>query len=228
VTADAPANAATTDSTANSDHRIRFESEAIPYMRQMYPAAVRLTGERCDAEDLIQETFARAYVKFHQFTPGTNLRAWLYCIMFRTFCTACRRRSRGPAEVLAADLYRAIDCQAGRIPPSSSAETEVLGILGDSAVMRALSELPQPVKTVIYLADIQGYRQSDIADIMRTPVGTVMSRLHRGRRMLASKLRPLAGSTPPRVLHQSEVTVPAPAPPAPAPAALQAGTAIAA
>jgi RNA polymerase sigma-70 factor, ECF subfamily len=216
VTADAPANAATIGTIPRSDNRIRFETEAIPYMRQMYPAAMRLTGDRCDAEDLIQETFARAYVKFHQFTPGTNLRAWLYCIMFRTFCTACRKRSRGPAEVLAADLYRAVDCQAGGIPPSSSAEAEVLGGLGDSAVMRALSELPKPVKTVIYLADIQGYRQSDIADIMCTPVGTVMSRLHRGRRMLASKLRPLSDG-PPSVLHQSEVSIPAPAQPAPPP-----------
>ena len=104
-----------------TDQRARFETDAIPYMQQMFPAAYRLTSDRCDAEDLVQETFARAYVKFHQFVPGTNLRAWLYCIMFRTFYSTCRKRSRKPAEVLAADLSQeaggqAQDSQAGLVP----------------------------------------------------------------------------------------------------------------
>jgi RNA polymerase sigma-70 factor, ECF subfamily len=145
-----------------SDHRTRFEADAIPYMRQLFPAALRLTKERCDAEDLIQETFARAYQKFDQFTPGTNLRAWLYCIMVRTFYGMCRTRSRRPAEVLAG--------------------------ISDSAIMAALSELPSCFKTVIYLADIEGYQCADIARIMGTPLGTVMSRIHRGRQMLRARL----------------------------------------
>jgi RNA polymerase sigma-70 factor, ECF subfamily len=192
-----------------------FETDAIPYMRQMFPAAYRLTCDRCDAEDLLQETFARAYVKFHQFVPGTNLRAWLYCIMFRTFYSTCRKRSRKPAEVLSADLYlaasgQAQDSQAGLVPPSRSAEAEALDSLGDSPVMRALADLPPQFKAVLYLADIHGLQQSDIADIMGTPVGTVMSRLHRGRAMLRAKLRPPA--VPARVDPRERPRVPVPPP----------------
>lgn len=168
----------------------RFESDAVPYMRRLFPAAYRLTRDRCDAEDLIQETFARAYVKFHQFEPGSNVRAWLYCIMFRTFYSSCRKRSRGPAEVLALDLHSAL-------ADAQSAEIEALDLLGDSPAVRALADLPAPFKTVVYLADIEGLQQADIADIMGTPVGTVMSRLHRGRAMLRAKLGcNAAGSTP--------------------------------
>jgi RNA polymerase sigma-70 factor, ECF subfamily len=192
-----------------------FETDAIPYMRQMFPAAYRLTCDRCDAEDLLQETFARAYVKFHQFVPGTNLRAWLYCIMFRTFYSTCRKRSRKPAEVLSADLYlaasgQAQDSQAGLVPPSRSAEAEALDSLGDSPVMRALADLPPQFKAVLYLADIHGLQQSDIADIMGTPVGTVMSRLHRGRAMLRAKLRPPAVAA--RVDPHERPHVPVPLP----------------
>lgn len=177
-----------------SDYRTRFETDAIPYMRQMYPSALRLTHDRCDAEDLIQETFARAYQKFGQFTPGTNLRAWLYCIMSRTFYGMCRSRSRRPAEVLAAELHQAADDHAGLVPPSRSAETQALEGVSDSAIMRALGELPVQFKTVIYLADIEGYQYADIAGMMGTPLGTVMSRIHRARQMLRAKLRPLAAT----------------------------------
>jgi RNA polymerase sigma-70 factor (ECF subfamily) len=202
VTANAAVYAASCDGTTPAaELEIRFETDAIPYMRQMFPAAYRLTQDRCDAEDLIQETFARAYIKFHQFEAGTNLRAWLYRIMFRTFYTTCRKRSRKPAEVLAADLYQAAGgqgagSQAGLVPASRSAEAEALDILGDSPVMRALAELPAQFKTVLYLSDIHGLQQSDIADIMGTPVGTVMSRIHRGRTMLRAKLRPAVRARP--------------------------------
>jgi RNA polymerase sigma-70 factor, ECF subfamily len=223
VTANAPAYAAACDGTATAELQARFETDAIPHMRQMFPAAYRLTQDRCDAEDLIQETFARAYVKFHQFEPGTNVRAWLYCIMFRTFCSTRRKRGRQPAEVLADDLSRspggqAADSQAGLVPPTRSAEAEALDGLGDSAVMRALAELPTQFKTALYLADIQGYEQSDIADIMGTPVGTVMSRIHRGRAMLRAKLRPEA-TAPVRADQRAPVqrapVQPAPVQPAP-------------
>ncbi len=171
-----------------SDHRARFEADAIPYMRQMFPAALSLTRERCDAEDLIQETFARAYQKFGQFTPGTNLRAWLYCIMVRTFYTMCRTKSRRPAEVLTADVYESADGQEGLGAPSRSAEAEALSGVSDSVIMAALGDLPASFKTVIYLADIEGYQYADIAEIMDTPVGTVMSRIYRGRQMLRARL----------------------------------------
>ncbi len=185
----------TVDADPHSDYRTRFENDAVPYMRQMYPAALRLTGDRCDAEDLIQETFARAYQKFDQFTPGTNLRAWLYCIMSRTFLGICRTRSRRPSEVLGAELHETRGDHATSAPASRSAETQALEGVSDSAIMSALGELPLPFKTVIYLADIEGYQYSDIADMMGSPLGTVMSRIHRGRQMLRAKLRPSAGRT---------------------------------
>ena len=223
MTASAAVDAVTCDGTPTigscatdqraTDQRSRFETDAIPYMQQMFPAAYRLTSDRCDAEDLVQETFARAYVKFHQFVPGTNLRAWLYCIMFRTFYSNCRKRNRKPAEVLAADLSQAAggqaqDSQAGLAPRSRSAEAEALDSLGDSAVIRALADLPPQFKAVLYLADIQGLQQSDIADIMGTPVGTVMSRLHRGRAMLRAKLRPGGMSARGGPYEQPRVTAP--------------------
>jgi RNA polymerase sigma-70 factor (ECF subfamily) len=169
-----------------TDNLNLFEQEAIPYMRQMFPAALRLTHNRCDAEDLIQETFARAYQKFHLFSPGTNLRAWLHRIMFHVFYSNCRKRRRRPAETLAGDLYDTLD--PGAVPASSSAESEALDQLASSPALRALRDLPECFKTVVYLADVQGYQYAEIAAIMGTPIGTVMSRIHRGRRLLRTRL----------------------------------------
>jgi RNA polymerase sigma-70 factor (ECF subfamily) len=163
-----------------------FELEAIPYMRQMFPAALRLTRNRCDAEDLIQETFTRAYQKFHLFSPGTNLRAWLHRIMFHVFYSNYRKRRRRPAETLAGDVYDSLDPQL--VPAGGSAESQALEQLASSPVMRALRDLPEVFKTVVFLADVQGYQYAEIADIMGTPIGTVMSRIHRGRRMLRTRL----------------------------------------
>jgi RNA polymerase sigma-70 factor (ECF subfamily) len=171
------------------DDRARFEHEAIPYMRRLYPAALRLTRNHCDAEDLIQETFAKAYLAFHQFSQGTNLKAWLHRILVTTFYSSCRKREREPAQVLAADIRDSADCHDRLAHCSRSAELEALDNLADSSVMRALGELPDPFKVAVYLADVQGYRYSEIADIMGTPMGTVMSRVHRGRQMLRMKLR---------------------------------------
>jgi RNA polymerase sigma-70 factor, ECF subfamily len=189
------APAVTGEAIINVELRARFETDAIPHMRQMFSGAYRLTQDRYDAEDLIQETFARAYVKFHLFEPGTNLRAWLYCIMFRTFCSTRRKHARQPAEVLADDLTgrQSTDSRASCVPSPVSPAAGAFDGVGDSPVMRALAELPPQFKTALYLADIHGYQQSDIADIMGTPVGTVMSRLHRGRAMLRAKLHPSAG-----------------------------------
>jgi len=165
-----------------------FEQQALPHAPQLYAVALRLTRQHCDAEDLVQDTLARAYVKFHQFTPGTNLGAWLYRILLSTFYSSCRQRTRRPAEVLTCEedaSGRAIAARA-----ASSAEVEALGRLGDSDVVRALAELPAAYKTVIYLADVEGYRYAEIADVLDIPVGTVMSRMHRGRTMLRAKLGP--------------------------------------
>jgi RNA polymerase sigma-70 factor (ECF subfamily) len=171
------------------DHRARFEQEAIPLMTGMYPAAARLTRNHCDAEDLIQETFAKAYVAFHQFTPGTNLRAWLYKILITTFYSGCRRRRRQPAEVLAANVCDSTDPAAALIRRTRSAEAEALENLADSAVMRALGDLPECFKAAVYFADIEGFKYTEIADTMGIPLGTVMSRVHRGRQLLRARLR---------------------------------------
>jgi len=200
------------DAEPAGHHGTRFQDEAVPYMGQLYPAALRLTRNHCDAEDLIQETFTKAYVKFHQFTPGTNLRAWLHTILVRTFYSTCRWRERRAPEVLAADIYDAADCRDGLGWSPRSAEAEALDNLADSGVMRALNELPESFKSAIYLADVEGYRYSEIADMMGTPVGTVMSRIHRGRAMLRDKLqapvpRASGGARAPRA-DRASVSVP--------------------
>jgi RNA polymerase sigma-70 factor, ECF subfamily len=178
-----------------ADPRTRFTDEAIPYMSRLYPAALRLTRNHSDAEDLIQETFAKAYVKFNQFSPGTNLKAWLYTILVRTFYSTCRRKDRRVGEILAAEVDGS-QVREGLGEPSRSAESEALERLGGSGVMRALAELPECFRQAIYLADIEGYRYSEIAEIMGTPLGTVMSRIHRGRAMLRRRLRTYARSQP--------------------------------
>ena len=176
------------------DDRSRFEEEAIPYMRRLYPAAYRLTRNHCDAEDLIQETFAKAYLCYNQFSQGTNLKAWLNRILVTTFYSACRKRDREPVQVLAADVRETPDCLDRLTRSSRSAECEALDNLADSSVMKALGNLPESFKAAVYLADVQGYRYSEIADIMGTPIGTVMSRIHRGRQMLRTELRNSASS----------------------------------
>jgi RNA polymerase sigma-70 factor, ECF subfamily len=184
---------ATQDADCGDYHRLRFEQEAIPYMRRLYPAALRLTRNHCDAEDLIQETFAKAYFAYHQFRQGTNLKAWLHRILVTTFYSSCRKRDREPAQVLTGNIGDAQGCHDVLMRHTRSAELEALDNMTDSSVMRALGELPYPFKAAVYLADVQGYRYSEIADIMDTPLGTVMSRVHRGRRMLCAKLRAYPG-----------------------------------
>ena len=171
------------------DRAARFERDAVPYWGQLYSAALKMTRNASDAEDLVQETFARAYASFHQFRPGTNLRAWLYRIEANTFFNTCRKRKREPLEVLSGGFHD--DWPAGACtmsPPTRSAEAEALEPLADSDIIRVLRELPEEFRAVVYLADIAGYRYKEVAQIMRTPVGTVMSRLHRGRTRLRQKL----------------------------------------
>jgi RNA polymerase sigma-70 factor, ECF subfamily len=170
-----------------------FERDVLPVMGQLYPAAFRMTKNTSDAEDLVQETVAKAYAKFHQFRPGTNLRAWLHRILANTFINDYRKRRREPAATLAND----IDWEGGvdRLgPPSRSAEAEALDRLADSDILRALRDLPEDFRTAVYLADIEGYPYREVAEMMGTPIGTVMSRLHRGRGKLREKL---AGYAPP-------------------------------
>ncbi len=150
-----------------------------------------MTRNPTDAEDLVQETSAKAYAAFGQFTPGTNLRAWLNRILTTTFINVYRKRRREPQQALGGDLAE-WQMSADRLaPPVPSAEAEALDRTTDSDLLRALRELPGEFRTAVYLADIEGYPYREIAEIMGTPVGTVMSRLHRGRRKIREQL--LAG-----------------------------------
>jgi RNA polymerase sigma-70 factor, ECF subfamily len=168
----------------------RFERDAMQYLDQLYSAAMRMTRNPADAEDLVQETFAKAFAAFHQFRPGTNLKAWLYRILTNTFINTYRKKQREPQTVEGPDdidewyLY---DRLGGR-NVELSAETEVLDRIPDQAVKGALESLPENFRLPVLLADVEGFSYKEIADIMDTPIGTVMSRLHRGRKALQKAL----------------------------------------
>jgi RNA polymerase sigma-70 factor (ECF subfamily) len=180
---------------AEPDRQAEFERQVRPYLTQLYQAALRMTRNASDAEDLVQETLAKAYVAFHQFTPGTNLRAWLHKILSNAFVNNYRKTRRQPGLATATELSD--DWQTGTdasAPVARSAEAEALDRLGDSEVLRALRDLPTDFRTAVYLADIEGYPYREVAAMMGTPIGTVMSRLHRGRDRLR---RALAAYGPP-------------------------------
>ncbi len=165
-----------------------FEQQVLPYLDQLYPAAFQLTKNASDAEDLVQETITKAYLAFHQFTPGTNLRAWLHRILANTFINSYRKKKREPAIAPAADRDDWQSAPEALAPAVRSAEAEALDRLAESEVLLALRDLPEDFRTAIYLADIEGYPYREVARIMGTPIGTVMSRLHRGREKLRDKL----------------------------------------
>jgi RNA polymerase sigma-70 factor, ECF subfamily len=175
-------------SPVRSASRAGFEQQVLPFLDQLHAAALSMTKNASDAEDLVQETITKAYTAFDQFTPGTNLRAWLHRILANTFINSYRKKKREP--VLASNTERD-DWQAGSesyAPAAPSAETEALDRMADSEVLRALRDLPQDFRTAVYLADIEGYPYREVARIMGTPIGTVMSRLHRGRERLRNAL----------------------------------------
>jgi RNA polymerase sigma-70 factor (ECF subfamily) len=177
-----------TDQIEQFDHNVYFENEVATWRGQLYPAALRMTRNPTDAEDLVQETMARAYTGLRNFTPGTNVRAWLYRILTNTFINTCRKRGREPAQTLRAEFEQLLDARDGVGQPVRSAESEALDRVADSEVMQALIELPEGFRAAIYLADVEGYPYRDVADMLQIPIGTVMSRLHRGRGKLRKKL----------------------------------------
>jgi RNA polymerase sigma-70 factor (ECF subfamily) len=167
-----------------ADYRARFERDVVPCLEQLYPAALRMTRNVHDAEDLLQETSTRAYAGFGQFQPGTNLRAWLHRILANTFINGYRKQRREP-QVIGGDLREEwlgiVDSAAGH---SRSAESVALESMADSGAMGALRRLPEEFRAAIYLADVEGYSYREVAELMDVPLGTVMSRLHRGRAKL--------------------------------------------
>ena len=177
--------------TATEQHRLdeRFEREALPLMSELYGAAVRLTRNPADAEDLLQEAYLRAYRAFASFKEGTNLRAWLYRILTNAYINTYRKRQREPQTISTDDtpewyLYDQL-AEGGREP---SAEAEVLESIPDEEVQEALASLPEQFRLAVLLADVEGFSYKEIAEILEIPIGTVMSRLHRGRRALEKLL----------------------------------------
>ena len=201
LTLEAPARDADVDSSPMTDEtreepsaeelRALFADQAIPFMDQLYAAALRMTRNPADAGDLVQETFAKAFAAFRNFEQGTNLKAWLYRILTNTFINSYRKNQRNPYQGTIDELE---DWQLGSAESvtqgrsTRSAEAEAIDHLPDSDVKEALQSIPEDFRLAVYLADVEGFSYQEVADIMKTPVGTVMSRLHRGRRLLRERL----------------------------------------
>jgi RNA polymerase sigma-70 factor (ECF subfamily) len=169
-----------------------FADQAMEHMPSLYSAALRMTRKPADAEDLVQETYLKAYRGFGSFREGTNLKAWLYRILTNTFINRYRKQQRRPDESSLDDvedffLYRRLGGLEGA-RSSRSAEDELLDVLGESEVREAVESLPEQFRLAVLLADVEGFSYKEIAEILDVPVGTVMSRLHRGRKGLQKRL----------------------------------------
>jgi RNA polymerase sigma-70 factor (ECF subfamily) len=188
--ADAPVRRELTD-----DDRRRFQQEALPLLDSLYAGALRMTRNPADAEDLVQETMLRAYRSFDRFEPGTNLKAWLFRILTNAYINVYRKRQREPQKVSQEDvedfdLYQELKDHDPQF--SETPESIVLGNLVDSDITDAIDDLPEQFRLAVVLSDIEGFTYAEMAEIMDVPMGTVMSRLHRGRKALQKRLVDLA------------------------------------
>ena len=167
----------------------RFERDALQYMNQLYAAAMRYTRNPEDAQDLVQDTYAKAYTSFHQFEPGTNLKAWLYRVLTTTFINNYRKDQRRP-QTSDSELedWQLAEASSHTSDQGKSTEDVVLENLPDSDIKNALAQIPEEFRMVVYLADVEGFSYKEIAEIVGVPAGTVMSLLHRGRKQLREKL----------------------------------------
>ena len=176
------------------DLKNRFTEEAMPLLDQLYGGALRMTRNPQDAEDLVQETYLKAYKAFDRFTPGTNLKAWLYRIMTNTYINTYRKKQRRPLvtsadEVTDNQLYTSSSHDSTGL---ESAEVEALKQMPNSRISEALNSLNQDYRMVVYYADVEGLAYKEIAEVLDIPMGTVMSRLHRGRKQLREMLKDVA------------------------------------
>lgn len=172
----------------------RFEREALPLLDQLYGGALRMTRNPADAEDLVQEAYMKAYQGFRSYKPGTNLKAWMYRILTNTYINNYRKAQRRPAEYATDDITDSQIAETASHMSSGlrSAEVEAMALLPDEEIRAALMDLNEDYRMVVYYADVEGLPYKEIADIMGTPIGTVMSRLHRGRKQLREALKDVA------------------------------------